>query len=278
MSNGNGGFSPSSNHLGVNLAFTKFLFVIPRREDEDVFGTRLRNAGSTISRGFFNDFESDGARDTQAHETIHFFMADGDRSSGGSSRGQSGSLGGARYAVQACGKYRPRLADVEVELRRRLGDAADVLAIDGAERNPRYTSSELYDYAYRKAIPRRPGRISRNAFVIPLNKSSDWWRKSSLERHAYFYPHVDAATGCPAHGHAHAAEAGIATIFRKLYHNPDGYERQGEYDFVTYFECADDHVPTFERICEALRDTTRNPEWRYVAEGPMWRGRRVLKW
>jgi hypothetical protein len=28
----------------------------------------------------------------------------------------------------------------------------------------------------------------------------------------------------------------------------------------------------------ALRDLHQNPEWRYVQEGPIWRGRRVLRW
>ncbi len=79
-------------------------------------------------------------------------------------------------------------------------------------------------------------------------------------------------------GHARTADAGISTIFRRLYHNPDGYERAGEYDFITYFECEDAHVHTFERICAALRDTTNNPEWSYVKEGPLWQGKRVLKW
>src|SRR5258706_398729 len=150
-------FSPSNNHLGANLAFTKFLFVISR--DDDASATRLRSAGGLIARGFFNDFDADGARDVQPHETIHFLVAD-------------------------------------------------------------------------------------------------------LERHAYFYPHVDVATGCPASGHARSADAGISTIFRRLYHNPDGYARAGEYDFVTYFECEDEHVATFDRVCASLRDTAKNPEWK----------------
>src|SRR5437762_2253856 len=130
MANGNNGFSPSNNHLGANLAFTKFLFVISR--DDDAIASRLRAAGGLIARGFFNDFDADGARDVQPHETIHFLMADRERP-------EDGGLAAARYAVQVSGKYRPRLQEVEVELRRRLGDAAHVLSIDGAERNPRYT-------------------------------------------------------------------------------------------------------------------------------------------
>ena len=173
----------------------------------------------------------------------------------------------------------PALQETELELRRRLGDAAEVLSIDGAVRSPRYTSSELYDYAYRKAVARRSWRFARNAFVLPMSKSAEWWAKSSLERHAFFYPHVDQATGCPVSGHARAAQAG-STLFRRLYRNPDGYDRSGEFDFATYFECEDEHehVETFESLCTALRDMGNNPEWRFVNEGSLWRGSRVQGW
>lgn len=272
MANGNGScpFSPSGNNLGVNLAFTKFLFVIPRKRDESTT-TRLRAAGGMVARGFFNDFDADGTRDMQPHETIQFLVAEGDPLS-------DSGIAAAQFAVQASGKYRPRLQEFEVDLRRRLGDLAEVVAIDGAERTPRYTSSELYEYAYRAAVPRKSGRIARCAFVLPMSKTEEWWQKSTLERHAYFYPHVDSGSGCPVHGHARTAQDGISTIFRRLYHNPDGYQRRGEYDFITYFECEDEHIPTFHRIHSALRDTTKNPEWQFVQEGPLWQGKRVLRW
>ncbi len=47
---------------------------------------------------------------------------------------------------------------------------------------------------------------------------------------------------------------------------------------MTYFECADRDVPVFQRVCAALRDVARNPEWRFVREGPTWHGRRVASW
>jgi hypothetical protein len=269
MPNGNGGASGASTQPQINIAFTKFLFVIPRRDD-DAVGTRMRQVGATLARGFFNSFDADPSRDAQPHETIQFLVADG--------APHASDVTAARYAVQVSGKYRPRLQDVEAELRRRVGEAAEVLSIDGAERAPRYTSSDLFDFAYRPAMPRVSGRIARNALVLPMSKTADWWAKPSLERHAYFYPHVDSGTGIPVHGHARSAQEGIATVFRRLYHNPDGYERPGEFDFITYFECEDAHLETFEKVHRALRDTARNPEWRYVREGPLWRGRRVLKW
>ena len=93
-----------------------------------------------------------------------------------------------------------------------------------------------------------------------------------------FYPHTDLATGTRMTGHAVAAEAGIPTIYRRLYHNPNGYQQEHQFDFVNYFECADEHLATFDQVCRALRDQRQNPEWRFVLEGPEWRGRRVLRW
>jgi hypothetical protein len=31
-------------------------------------------------------------------------------------------------------------------------------------------------------------------------------------------------------------------------------------------------------VHRARQDTAQNPEWRYVQEGPLWVGRRVLRW
>jgi hypothetical protein len=64
------------NATGVNLAFTKFLFVIPRCDDDAVLA-RVRMAGSVAARGFFNDFDANGARDSHPHETIQFLVAGG---------------------------------------------------------------------------------------------------------------------------------------------------------------------------------------------------------
>lgn len=259
-----------TNHLGANLAFTKFLFITLRRDDEAARRC-VRAVGSQIARGFFNDFEADIAREGQSHETIHFLVAAaGEQPPGAPPR--------PGYVAQVSGRYRPRLNEVEQELRRRLGELGDVSSLDGALRTPRYTSPELYAHVNRAAVQRTSGRVMRNAIILPMSKTAEWWEKDPLDRHSYFYPHVDPSTGACAKGHARAAEAGISTIVRRLYHNPNGYQRPGEYDFVTYFECADEHLPVFERICGALRDVQQNPEWRYVREGPEWRGRRVVRW
>jgi hypothetical protein len=261
--NGNGF---SGNHLGVSTAYTKFFFVTPLRDDETT-RVKLRAIGGNVGRGFFNDFDAE-ARDTPSHETIQFLVR---------ADANGAEAPGAPYALQVCSKYRPRLKETEIELQRRLMDIADVTALEGAVRVPQYTSAEMYAYAYKAALARGSGRVHTNAIIIPMRKSQEWWNKQALERQTYFYPHADAA-GARVKGHARAAEPGISTIYRKLYYNPDGHGRENEWDFVTYFECADEHLATFDQICQTLRDVRQNPEWRYVTEGPEWRGRRVLRW
>jgi len=278
QSNGCGQGHANGNGVGANLAYTKFLFVMARTED-DAHGSRLRTAGGNIARGFFNDFDIDDSRETQAQpfETIQFFVRDGELPEP-SPACVGPCINKARHLVQVSSKYRPRLVEIEDELRRRIGDAADVLSLDGAVRVPRYSSPEMAHYSNKGAPPRRSGRGSRNAIIVPIRKTAEWWEKTPLERHAYFYPHVDQARGCPVKGHAVAAEQGIPSLFRRVYHNPDGYQRQDEFDFVTYFECEDDALPVFDGVLESLRDLEQNPEWQFVKEGPIWRGKRVLRW
>jgi len=259
----------AGNHLGVNIAYTKFFFVTPTRDDEAT-RAKLRAAGGIAARGFFNDFDAEG-RDSPPHETIQY-MVRAERPGEDAT-----SAPGAPYALQVCSKYRPRLKDTELELRRRVADFAEVTAMEGAVRVPQYTSAEMHAYAYKAAMARGSGRVQRNAIIIPMSKSHEWWDKAALDRQTYFYPHADTS-GARVKGHARAAEAGISTIYRKLYYNPDGHGRDGEWDFITYFECADEHLATFDQICQALRDVRQNPEWRYVTEGQEWRGKRVLRW
>ena len=272
---GQGNGHANGNGVSANLAYTKFLFVAAR-SDDDAHGVRLRAAGGNIARGFFNDFDIDDARELQGQrfETIQFYVRAGDVS--------PNSVGPpyqkARHMVQVSSKYRPRLLEIDEELRRRLGDAAEIVSLDGAVRNPRYSSPEMVSYSNRGTPPRRSGRLSKNAIIVPIRKTPEWWQKSALERHSYFYPHVDRASAAPVRGHALAAEKGIPSLLRRVYHNPDGYDRPDEFDFVTYFECDDEALPVFDQVLHSLRDIDQNPEWRYVEEGPIWRGRRVLRW
>ena len=266
-----GGNSGNGNGtLGANLVYSKFLFVTLEHHDAKA-RARIREAGTCIGRGFFNEFHGNGTANMRSNETIQFLVASTPRQC-------SDGLLSAGYVAHLTTKYRPRLDEIQAELVRRLADVGSVRAIDGARQAPRYTSAALHEYAYRSAAERQSGCAAANVIIIPMSKTAAWWEMSTLERHAYFYPHIDQQSGGPVCGHAMAAEPGIQTIYRRLYHNPDGYQRANEYDFVTYFGCADEHLPTFDIVRQALRDERRNPEWRFVTEGPEWRGRRAPRW
>ena len=263
-----GGNSGNGNGaLGANLVYSKFLFVTLEHHDAKVL-PRIREAGTCIGRGFFNEFHGDGTAIMRSNETIQFLVASTPRQC-------SDGLLSAGYVAHLTTKYRPRLDEIQGELVRRLADVGSVRAIDGALQAPRYTSAALHEYAYGSAAERQSGCAAANVIIIPMSKTAAWWEMSTLERHAYFYPHIDQQSGGPVSGHAMAAEPCIQTIYRRLYHNPDGYQQVNEYDFVTYFECADEHLPTFDIMRQALHDERRNPEWRFVTEGPEWRGRRA---
>jgi hypothetical protein len=111
--------------------------------------------------------------------------------------------------------------------------------------------------------------------VTPQRKTADWWALPWMRRESFFLPCYNEQGQLLAKGHALAAEAGIACVNRRLYHAPDGYGREGAYDFVGYFEFAEADAPIFRAVMAGLRDVVQNPEWAYVREGPEWWGRRV---
>src|SRR5215207_9624038 len=91
----------------ANLSFTKFLFVLPYQDDAATL-TKIRTAGSHISRGFFNDYDADGTREPQPQETIQFLAAET------TGIGRYG-IGAARFVVHVSANYRPRLEEVACE-------------------------------------------------------------------------------------------------------------------------------------------------------------------
>jgi hypothetical protein len=141
-----------------------------------------------------------------------------------------------------------------------------------------YTGAAMHNYAYAHQVAQRNGRDAPHAFLLPLRKTAEWWGKDWMERHTYLLPRYDEDGRMTAEGHALAASAGIARLMRRTYKAEQEPAPEGSYDFLTYFECAEADVPTFHQVCAALRDVRRNPEWRFVREGPTWHGRRVETW
>jgi len=150
--------------------------------------------------------------------------------------------------------------------------------LSGEVRPPSFTGNALHNFAYAHQVVQQPGPVMPNAFLLPTRKTDDWWRKTWMERHTYILPRYDADGRMLCEGHALAAAGGVASLLRRTYRHAEHPAPGGAYDFVNYFECADPEVPTFHAVCAALRDVARNPEWRFVREGPTWQGRRVAAW
>ena len=145
----------------------------------------------------------------------------------------------------------------------------------GVQKPRSYTSHAMTQYAYARAQQPGPGSAHPLGVVTPMNKNAQWWGLDWMHRESFFLPRYDGNEEMAAKGHALAADAGIACITRRLAHAPDGYGKEGSYDFIGYFEFAEADAPTFNSVMAALRDTEQNPEWAYVSEGPEWWGRRV---
>lgn len=163
------------------------------------------------------------------------------------------------------------------EVERVLSGIARVQRLAGTVQPTRYTGGAMHEFAYAHQRVQQSGDAMPNAFLLPLRKLPGWWAKDWMERHTYFLPRYEDGR-MVSEGHPLAAAAGIPALMRRTYRCGDGPSPGGGYEFLTYFECADADVPTFHAVCAALRDVARNPEWRFVREGPTWRGRRTRSW
>ena len=150
-----------------------------------------------------------------------------------------------------------------------------VETLSGVQRPRSYTSHAMTQYAYARAQQPGPGSAHPLGVVTPMNKNAEWWGMDWMHRESFFLPRYDAKENMVLKGHALAADAGIACITRRLVHAPEGYGKEGNYDFVGDFEFAEADASTFSAVMAALRDTEQNPEWAYISEGPEWWGRRV---
>ncbi len=170
------------------------------------------------------------------------------------------------------------VAEFCAEPARQLSPAITPRVLQGIVRPRRYTGDAMHNFAYAHRVLQQPGAVMPNAFLVPMRKSDEWWEKNWMERHTYFLPRYDESGRLVNQGHALAAAAGIGCLMRRTYWNVAEPAPAGEYDFINYFECADEDVPVFHQVCGVLRDVTRNPEWQFVGEGPTWQGRRVATW
>lgn len=164
------------------------------------------------------------------------------------------------------------------ELVELLPSAIEMCILDGVAKPANYTGNAMHNFAYAHQVVQQPAHVMPNAFVLPMRKTGEWWAMDWMERHTYFLPRYDDAGRMLCEGHALAAESGISCLLRRTYKSRTEPAPSDSFDFVNYFECAEADVPTFYAVCAALRDITRNPEWKFVLEGPTWHGVRVREW
>jgi hypothetical protein len=184
----------------------------------------------------------------------------------------------AEAVIHVASQTAAPVAEFCAEAARLLGPAIKPLVLGGVVRPMSYTGNAMHNFAYAHRVLQQPGPAMPNAFLVPMSKTADWWKKDWMERHTYILPRYDDEGRMVNQGHALAAEAGIACLMRRTYKHETEPAPPGTYDFITYFECADADVPTFHEVCAALRDVKKNPEWKFVREGPTWHGRRVATW
>ena len=185
---------------------------------------------------------------------------------------------GADAVIHVASRSAASVTEFCAEAARLLAPEVTAIALRGVVRPPSYTGAAMHNFAYAHQVQQQPGAAMPNAFLIPMNKTPGWWAKNWLERHTYFLPRYDEAGRMVSEGHALAAAAGIPCLMRRTYRNLAMPAPNGEYDFLNYFECGEADLPVFDAVCAALRDVTKNPEWKFVREGPTWHGRRVATW
>jgi len=159
-----------------------------------------------------------------------------------------------------------------------LGPRIKLRVLRGVVRPMSFTGTAMHNFAYANQVVQQSGHKAPHAFLVPLNKTSEWWKKDWMERHTYFLPRYDDRGRMLNEGHALAAAAGVSCLMRRTYKNENEPAPADAYDFLTYFECADKDIPVFQSVLASLRDVKKNPEWNFVREGPAWHGRRVASW
>ena len=221
--------------------------------------------------GFTNEFENSAGHPTQA---IAFLK----RGHSASAQIDDQALLTADAIVHVAAPDARPVDAFCAELPRLLGLSTAPRILRGVVRPTVYTGNAMHEFAYADQAVQQSGAAMPNAFLIPMNKTPEWWAKDWMERNTYFLPRYDTHGQMVHEGHALAAAAGIPCIMRRAYKSQSQPAAVDTYEFLNYFECADTDVSTLEAVVAALRDVKRNPEWTFVREGPTWRGRRVPEW
>jgi hypothetical protein len=135
------------------------------------------------------------------------------------------------------------------------GANSPTLLLQGVPQHLEYMSR-----AQRDKLSSRPEfRPSKDtvAVIIPIRKSDAWWALAHDERSIHFQQTEGKK------GHTAIGADYVDRIHRKLYHTRYAVETR-DHDFITYFEFERAQTDDFKRLLAGLRDTEKNPEWKYV--------------
>ena len=265
-----------SADLNLTTAITghqRFLFIKLPAGGEDV---GLAKAIERLGDGMENMHDAEGAPSAEAFRVGRFQILRGAPSMSREQQMSHPAVMESDGLIRLEAEGAEPLLEYEKGLRKLLEPAGgSVETLSGVQKPRSYTSHAMTQYAYAHAQQPGPGTAHPLGVVTPMNKNAQWWSLDWMHRESFFLPRYDAKEKMLAKGHALAADAGIASITRRLVHAPESYGKEGSYDFIGYFEFAEADANIFKAVMAALRDTEQNPEWAYVSEGPEWWGHRI---
>ena len=61
---------------------------------------------------------------------------------------------------------------------RLVGPGVKPLVLGGVVRPMIYTGNAMYNFAYAHRVLQEPGTVMPNAFLVPMSKTADWWRRT----------------------------------------------------------------------------------------------------
>lgn len=211
-------------------------------------------------------FSSDFTPSSKNTETLQYYTATEYSLNG---RPVEGSAPSGMIRVESMN--RGKIDDFLSTARKTLKNYYDIEFRLGVARELNYTDAQTLARLKENAPKRGDGTAQPNAVIFPLSKTPDWWKMTQEKRQQYFSAHPEIF-GKAHQGHNGIGFQYITQIFRKLYHSRFYDSRQ---DFVTYFEFADSDRDTFQNLLNGLRDKTKNQEWKFVVEQPIFWGKRV---
>src|SRR5437867_1828692 len=125
----------------------------------------------------------------------------------------------ADWVIHVASKRPETITELSAETARLLSPAVQVHVLQGVRRPRSYTGAAMNNWAYERQVVQQPGTAMPNAFLVPMSKTADWWRKDWMERHTYFLPRYDEQGRMQNEGHALVTEAGISCLLRRTYRN-----------------------------------------------------------